>query len=181
MGQKYAAYDANGNITAFYDSVDSPVPAGTNVIEITDVQWQACLSMPGYTVQNELLVPPSEAQLLVQAQEAQIARLSQACANAIVSGFTSDALGSPYVYPSATTDQINQSTVAQSPSGGLLWCAASGAWTFKQHTQAQAQAVVSSFTAWLNKCQQQLVTLTGQVAAATSVSAVQAISWANPQ
>jgi len=45
MGQKYAAYDSgNGNLLGFYDSVDSPVPEGKSAIEITDEQWQTCLS-----------------------------------------------------------------------------------------------------------------------------------------
>ncbi|WP_175765998.1 phage tail assembly chaperone [Burkholderia ambifaria] len=40
MGQKFAAFDAQGNISAFYDSVDSPVPADVlNAIEITESRW----------------------------------------------------------------------------------------------------------------------------------------------
>ncbi|KWD85039.1 phage tail protein [Burkholderia ubonensis] len=40
MGKKYAAFDAQGNITAFYDSVDSPAPQGVSVIGISDEQWR---------------------------------------------------------------------------------------------------------------------------------------------
>ncbi|PAJ77731.1 phage tail assembly chaperone [Burkholderia ubonensis] len=44
MGQKYAAFDAQGNITAFYDSVDSPAPDGVaNVVEISAAQWAKML------------------------------------------------------------------------------------------------------------------------------------------
>ncbi|WP_126285013.1 tail fiber assembly protein [Burkholderia stagnalis] len=43
MGQKFAAFDAQGNITAFYDSIDSPVPQGVPVIEISNEQWLAML------------------------------------------------------------------------------------------------------------------------------------------
>ncbi|WP_431819610.1 phage tail protein [Burkholderia sp. F1] len=39
MGKKFAAFDAQGNITAFYDSVDSPVPQGVSVIGISNEQW----------------------------------------------------------------------------------------------------------------------------------------------
>ena len=40
MGQKYAAYDSgNGNLLGFYDSIDSPVPAGLSAIEITESAW----------------------------------------------------------------------------------------------------------------------------------------------
>ncbi|KUZ78312.1 hypothetical protein [Burkholderia ubonensis] len=185
MGQKFAAFDAQGNITAFYDSVDSPIPSGvTNVIQITQAQWQTCISQPGqwHIVSGALaqVPPPTASQLLAAAQAVQATSLYQLCANAIASGFTSSALGSAYSYPSTITDQTNQNSVANCSSGGLLWCASGGVWAFKAHTQAQAQAVVAAFAAWLNKCQSQLVTLTGQVNAATSVSAVQAIAWANP-
>ncbi|KWA72810.1 phage tail protein [Burkholderia ubonensis] len=39
MGQKQAAYGANGKIVAFYDTVDSPAPQGANVLDISDEQW----------------------------------------------------------------------------------------------------------------------------------------------
>ena len=112
MGQKYAAYNATGAIVAFYDSVDSPVPAGVNALEITDAQWQACISTQGYTVVSGSLVspvPPTAAQLLATAQASQISVLSAACAAAIVAGFQSTALGSTYTYPAKTTDQQNLS------------------------------------------------------------------------
>lgn len=69
MSQKYAAYDASGNLTALYDSTDSPVPDGVTTIQITDVQWQACVSTPGYTVKGGALVapvPPTTAQIAAQ-------------------------------------------------------------------------------------------------------------------
>lgn len=50
MGHKFAAYNAQGAITAYYDSVDSPVPSGVNAIEITDAQWQAAISTQGYPI-----------------------------------------------------------------------------------------------------------------------------------
>lgn len=81
MGQKYAAYNAQGAITAYYDSVDSPVPSGVNAIEITDAQWQTCISTSGYTVQNGQLVaptPPTAAQQLANAQAAGCASIDSA-------------------------------------------------------------------------------------------------------
>lgn len=70
MGQKFAAFDTSGNITAYFDDVDSPVPAGaTNTIKITDAQWQACISTPGYTVRDGALIaptPPTAAQIAAQ-------------------------------------------------------------------------------------------------------------------
>ncbi|KVN27023.1 phage tail protein [Burkholderia pyrrocinia] len=43
MGQKQAAYDAKGNIVAFYDTVDSPAPASANVVDITDDEWRGLI------------------------------------------------------------------------------------------------------------------------------------------
>jgi hypothetical protein len=60
MSQKFAAFDTQGNISAFYDDVDSPVPAAvSNVLKITDAQWQTCISTPGYTVKSGALVAPA--------------------------------------------------------------------------------------------------------------------------
>ncbi|KVN77129.1 phage tail protein [Burkholderia stagnalis] len=39
MGQKQAAYDSNGSIVAFHDSVDCPAPHGTSVIDISNERW----------------------------------------------------------------------------------------------------------------------------------------------
>ncbi|MCO8643827.1 tail fiber assembly protein [Burkholderia multivorans] len=44
MGQKQAAYDADLNIVAFYDTADSPAADGMNVIDISDEQWQELLA-----------------------------------------------------------------------------------------------------------------------------------------
>lgn len=121
-------------------------------------------------------IPPT----LAESQSSQIAALRTACANAIIGGFTSNALGSVYSYPSDPLSQSNMNTIAGSPSGGSLWCESGGVWAMKAHTQAQAQAVLASFVAWLNACQTQLATLTAEVNAATTVSAVQAIVWAAP-
>jgi Caudovirales tail fibre assembly protein, lambda gpK len=43
MGQKYAVFDASGNIGGFYDSSDSPLPEGVVGVEISDDDWQTFL------------------------------------------------------------------------------------------------------------------------------------------
>ena len=59
MGKKFAAYDAQGDIYAYYDDIDSPVPSGvTSVLKITDTQWQTCIATPGYRVRSDALVAP---------------------------------------------------------------------------------------------------------------------------
>ncbi|WP_157652783.1 hypothetical protein [Burkholderia ubonensis] len=63
MGQKFAAYDTEGNIVAFYDSEDSPLPDGADAIKISDAEWMSCISTPGYMVKNGLLVAPTPDQI----------------------------------------------------------------------------------------------------------------------
>ncbi|HDV8348842.1 TPA: tail fiber assembly protein [Burkholderia vietnamiensis] len=48
MGQKYASFDSTGNLSGFYDSIDSPVPESkTNVVPISDQAWNELLSALG--------------------------------------------------------------------------------------------------------------------------------------
>ena len=59
MGMKFAGYDETGSITAFYDSEDSPPPAGANVIAITYDEWLTCIASQQYRVADLRLVPPA--------------------------------------------------------------------------------------------------------------------------
>lgn len=54
MGQKFAAYNEEGSIYAFYDDVDSPAPEGVeNLVEVSFDEWQECLeNIPAYRVEN---------------------------------------------------------------------------------------------------------------------------------
>jgi hypothetical protein len=84
MGQKYAAYNAQGTIVAFYDSVDSPVPKGTAVIQLNFAEWQTCLAQPGWTVvDGKLTAPPTEV-ILSQARGAQKSQVNSAYKAAIL-------------------------------------------------------------------------------------------------
>lgn len=189
MGQKSAAYDAQGAITAFYDSIDSAPPSGATTLSITDAQWQECLAMPGWTVANGALVAPpvpTTAQLLAQAQTAQIASLSRACAAAIVAGFTSSALGSAHTYPSGLPDQTNlTANVLGSLLPGLpstwttpqLCCDANGVWAYVAHSAAQIQQVGSDGKAAILGYLAKKANLQAEVEAATTISAVQSIVW----
>lgn len=191
MGQKYAAYDAGGNITGFYDSIDSPVPVGaTNVIQITQAQWQTCIGQPGqwYISSGALaqVPPPTAAQQLANSQATQIAAIDAACRTSIYAGFTSSALGSPHTYPAKDTDQQNLSasvlsSVLPNVQGGWttnFWCAdAGGNWALRSHTATQIQQVgVDGKSAILSSIAKK-AQLEQQIMAATTVDAVHAIVW----
>lgn len=123
---------------------------------------------------------------LFMAQATQSATLNAACANAIVSGFTSSALGSVHTYPSKTTDQLNlTASYASSLAPNLptdwatpFWCAdSSGKWAWVNHTASQIQQVGSDGKAAVLAYQSQNAALQTQVNAATTVDAVAAIVW----
>ncbi|PRH46710.1 phage tail protein [Burkholderia multivorans] len=46
MGQKFAAFDSQGNITAFYDTIDSPPPPDAKVAAISDDEWCTAIEAP---------------------------------------------------------------------------------------------------------------------------------------
>lgn len=105
MGQKFAAYDASGNINAYYDSVDSPIPANViDFIAITDAQWQACIGQPGWTIEDGALVAPiplTAAQLETQA-------LLQSAQSALISGLALVSTGTPALNGTYAVDQLSQ-------------------------------------------------------------------------
>ncbi|RFB91756.1 hypothetical protein B5K08_15770 [Rhizobium leguminosarum bv. trifolii] len=124
--------------------------------------------------------------VLASAKSKAIAILTDACAAAIVSGYTSSALGSEHQYPSKVTDQINMmgsvtdSLLPEQPADWStpFWCAdETGAWAFRLHTATQIQAAGVAGKAHILQCQTILGQLSAQVMAAASAEAVEAIVW----
>jgi hypothetical protein len=190
MGQKIAAYDATGNVYAFYDSIDAPVPASVtaDTINVTDAQWMAILTTPGYLVVGGALVeppPPSADVLLANAQAVQIAANSAACQSAIEAGFISSALGASHTYPSTPIDQQNlAASVLATLMPGIaanwvtpLMCATGNVWSYVEHTAVQVQKVGTDGKAVITGFLIHNETLRQQILAATQVADVEALTW----
>jgi hypothetical protein len=64
-----------------------------------DIVWEGGDPLPAKAV--------LEAQILANLKIDKVTELSQACELEIISGFTSDALGTPAIYDSETVDQLN--------------------------------------------------------------------------
>ncbi len=120
------------------------------------------------------------------ARQKRSAALSLTCAEKIIGGFTSSALGSEHHYPSEIKDQINlMGSVTDSIMPGLpsgwktpFWCRDSdGAWSYKMHDASQIQQAGRDGKAHVVNCQTTLETLNGKIASAKTVAAVNAISW----
>ncbi|MEX3764449.1 DUF4376 domain-containing protein [Paraburkholderia phenoliruptrix] len=206
---------------------DTSVYPNQGALESTDARYLQFL--------DPSLIPMT----LAQAQAAQLAALSAACAAAIVGGFASLALGATHTYPSKITDQQNLASsvldsvmakaspgwaastqydagtirvsstgvpykcVSAGTSGAAapawptapgtivndgtaqwqlwttpFWCAdAGGNWAWTDHSADQIQTVGRDIKAAILACQAKNAQLAAQVAAATTVAAVQAITW----
>lgn len=123
---------------------------------------------------------------LAQIKTAQLAIVGAACAAAITGGFQSSALGVAYTYPSQQSDQANlNANVVSSLLPGLPanWTTlqicgdANGKWGYMPHTAAQIQQVGVDGKAAILGCLTKNARLQAQIAAATTVAAVQAINW----
>lgn len=126
---------------------------------------------------------------LAKTQGDQVAALSLSCQSQIYAGFQSLALGSMHTYPAKDKDQANlAASVLASLYPNLpanwttpFWCMDSaGAWSLVPHTAAQIQQVGQDGKAAILTAITKNATLAAQVMAATSMSTVKAIVWADP-
>lgn len=185
MGQKYAAYNSTGSIIAFYDSEDSPVPTGVDVIEITDAQWQTCLDNPGWTIANgELVAPaaPTAAEMLVAAQTAKTADVYAAYQSAVqVSVDYKTVAGVDKMYQA---DLASQNTLLVAATGYNLAgeTPAGFYWVSSDNTEVpfvldDLKGLYAVMLTQGNVAFNKLQTLKAAIRAATSVAEVEAVSW----
>lgn len=119
------------------------------------------------------------AQKLADAKTAQLDKVTQSCAAAIVAGFASSALGAAYTYHSQPNDQTNLiGAVASGLATVTFWCAdATGVWSLVSHTAAQIKQVLADGGTQRMAYSVKLDTLAKQIVGASTVTAVQAIVW----
>jgi hypothetical protein len=112
--------------------------------------------------------------------------ISSSCADAILSGFVSSALGEPHTYPAKPNDQANLTgSVVRSmyPNIGPdwrtpFWCAdGAGAWEFRLHTAAQIQQVGDDAVAARLHCMGINEELQAQIIAAETPADLAEINW----
>jgi hypothetical protein len=140
--------------------------AQSSVINATNWEWDEATSAFVQTVSD-----------LDQAKTTRLLFLSSACANAIFAqGFTSSATGTALFYPSGPIDQTNMQAVAA--AGGLLATQDSGGnWALTPHTAAEGMAVLGDFGTMRDTNRTKLTGLNADVAAATTIPAVNAVVW----
>lgn len=166
--------DPSGKVYAF--DPDVVVKNANGAYSFETARGVALTSLPVNLVPCANNTPPGPT--LAQAQATQNSVIAAACATAITAGFTSSAVGTALGYGSQAVDQTNIATAAASTSGGALWAAnSSGQWSLTPHTAAQAQQVRSDLWTHIQACQATYAKLLGEIAAATTVAAVEAVVW----
>lgn len=129
--------------------------------------------------------PGRAADQLAAVKAAKVRALTASCEAAILEGYTSDALGTPHLYPANLTDQINMlSSVADA---GLEheegWTTpftcrdGEGSWDWRNHTASQIQQAGADGKAAITAIRAHLKELRDQVAAAADAGAVAEIAW----
>jgi len=114
------------------------------------------------------------------------AAISSSCADSILAGFVSSALGDPHTYPAKPNDQANLTgSVVRSfyPNVGPdwrtpFWCVdAAGLWAYRLHTAAQIQQVGDDAIDARLGCMALNEQLQAQIAAAETPAQLADINW----
>lgn len=181
-------FDSNGFATGIYAPEDPNIPADAQ--EISDALLKTLSSDTGkYIVVsdgNKITNVKAYIPSLDEQKNLKIVELTNNCKDAITGGYTSNALGSAFTYPSQPTDQANMvASVTDSLLPNLasnwttkFWCADSnGTWAFRAHTAGEIQQAGQDGKAFVQAQQEKLESLTQQVNAATTKKAVAAITW----
>ncbi|MBB4952775.1 hypothetical protein H4S14_000817 [Agrobacterium vitis] len=172
---------SDGGLFVKWDDILIPSPEGQTYI-ISDAPIGSIIGDDG----TWTLPTVAQVSVLDDVKAGKVAALTTFCADKIVSGYVSSALGSPHTYPSKLNDQIN---MMGSVSASLLpniamdwstpfWCAdLDGVWAFRQHSCAQIQRAGADGKAHVVSCQSALEQLTVLVMSATTAETVDAINW----
>lgn len=178
-------YDQTGNIqekwltdATKWDNLNGYAGA-LSVAETDTTAQDAFVHSSHYQVQNNTLVSVvTPAQLLAEAQAAQITMIEAGLASPLSGGFTSKTTGHTYPTDAAaqsnftgavtvfTTNPAKVTVPVQTLDAGWI-----------VHTKADFFAMYNDGDAWKEAQYTQLQILIGQVQAATTVAAVQAITW----
>lgn len=125
----------------------------------------------------------NDTRTLAELRAAKVTELQSACGIHIIGGFTSSAIGTAHMYPSALMDQHNLNGLVTrslyAPAGWTdkFWCAdPSGIWARREHTAAQLQQVGDEAIARITAAQAKCDTLIAQAMTATA-DQLSPITW----
>lgn len=122
--------------------------------------------------------------LIDRARAAKYTVLTNAAQASITGNFSSSALGSPYTYPSLSTDQSNLHTgVLSCPDDSTgwtwnLWCTEDGeTWALVGHTFAQLKTALRDYATGLQIFQEHWATVITNLETATDLDSIALVVW----
>ncbi len=155
----------------------------TDIIDITQDEYALALPISPEKraiINGKLVIIADTAdELLVIAKTTQISLLDKSCADEIILGFTSSALGAIYKYPSKPNDQTN---LVGSVSSGLaeidFWCMdEAGLWALRTHTLTQITQVLADAATLRIGYSVKLAGLISEISAMTDISEIELVVW----
>jgi hypothetical protein len=191
---QYAYFDSTASqptpVLGWYDTEEfnySSLPAAADLLELTPAQWESRASTP--FVDKGTLVPPpppTPAQLLAQAQAAQIATLQAAYQQAIQApvSYTSKG-GVTKIYQADPSSVANLQSMllsfgaTQTVPSGFYWVAADD--TQVPFTYADLQGLAQAFGTQGWAMFQHLQTRKAAVKTATTVAGIHSYDWKSGQ
>jgi hypothetical protein len=189
----FASIDDDGIIEGFYNNDFQAVPEGAR--PISEDQYQDWLAKGRYYYwwprgdKNFSIRPVSNEEKLSKAKPQKSAEIKAKCSEAISSGFTSEALGKVYRYPTGETDKEN---VANAFLNGLeskqsgddswkseQWCfdPDNETWAFQEHNADQMIQVGKDMNAFIQGIRKHYADLAVQIEDATTEAQVLAVKW----
>jgi len=119
---------------------------------------------------------------LAELKASKTSEINSACAKEITSGFTSSALGTPHIYQSEQTDQLNLIGVVTAGQDDYFKCGVTDAngnitWNYALHTIAQLQQVLGDGKVHKLALLKKANTLKMQVVSAKTVADVTKVVW----
>lgn len=158
-----------------------------DLVDITEEEKIHIFNGEILTIQNDgkhlwSLPEPS----LSEVKTLKISELTSKCSSEIIGGCSSEALGSSYIYPTKEIDQMNLSANVFSsllPNFPEDWttlqicCDSNGNWDYLSHTAEQIQKVGNDVKDFILNCRTRYKSLCDKVEKASTIEAVQAITW----
>lgn len=191
---KYAHFDPNtrqvigwiDTVAFHYDSL----PSGAELLEVTDAEYERRTRSWWVSGALKLLDAAPVAEIsLAQLKALKSAEITEACAAAILAGFTCEVLGRPYHYPSGQEDQLNltaSATAAQIPENASdpSWVAPftcrdpdTEVWGDQLHSAAQIQQVANTSYKTILALRVRRKNLLSQIDACLDAKAIDLIVW----
>ena len=172
-------------VAGYYDASNIPTPN----IEVSEEDWQKAINESANYVdakKKKLSVKDfrTDTEIIKTTRALKIDTINKACAMEIIGGFVSGALGVKHKYKSEQIDQLNLIGMVAGGTDDYFKCSEDidkavedTVYQYKMHTSEQLLQVLNDGKVYKQTLLQKSATLKSQIAKATTVKKIEAISW----